>query len=35
MEMAVEMPEIRFATVSHVSGMETIEKARNTGWLVE
>jgi quinol monooxygenase YgiN len=27
-EMAVEPPEIRFATVAHVSGLETIEKAR-------
>ena len=27
-EMAVEKPEIRFETVSHVTGMETIEKAR-------
>jgi quinol monooxygenase YgiN len=35
MEMGVEMPEIRFATVSQVTGMETIEKARNAGWKVE
>jgi quinol monooxygenase YgiN len=28
LDMAVEMPEIRFETVSHVTGMETIEKAR-------
>jgi len=27
-EMAVEKPEIRFETVSQVTGMETIEKAR-------
>jgi quinol monooxygenase YgiN len=27
-EMAVEKPEIRFETVSHVTGIETIEKAR-------
>ena len=27
-EMAVEKPEIRFETVSHVTGMETIERAR-------
>jgi quinol monooxygenase YgiN len=27
-EMAVEKPEIRFETVSHVTGMETIEKVR-------
>lgn len=35
MEMGVEMPEIRFETVSHVTGMETIEKARNAGWIAE
>lgn len=34
-EMAVEMPEIRFSTVSRVTGMETIEKARNPGWILE
>jgi quinol monooxygenase YgiN len=28
MEMAIEKPEIRFETVSQVTGMETIEKAR-------
>jgi quinol monooxygenase YgiN len=28
MEMAVEKPEIRFETVSQVTGMETIEKVR-------
>ena len=28
MEMAMEKPEIRFETVSHVTGMETIEQAR-------
>jgi len=27
-EMAIEKPEVRFETVSHVTGMETIEKAR-------
>jgi quinol monooxygenase YgiN len=27
-EMSVEKPELRFETVSHVTGMETIEKAR-------
>ena len=30
-EMAVEKPEIRFETVSSVTGMETIEKARRGG----
>jgi quinol monooxygenase YgiN len=30
-EMAVETPEIRFETVSGVTGMETIEKARHVG----
>jgi quinol monooxygenase YgiN len=29
-EMAVEKPEIRFETVSSVTGMETIEKARSS-----
>ena len=29
MEMAVEMPEIRFASVIKVTGMEAIEKARS------
>jgi quinol monooxygenase YgiN len=28
-EMAVEPPEIRFDTIAHTSGVETIEKARN------
>ncbi len=28
-EMAVEMPEIRFEVISQVTGIETIEKARN------
>jgi quinol monooxygenase YgiN len=28
MDMAVEIPEVRFETVSHVTGMETIEKAK-------
>ena len=32
MEMAVEMPEIRFASVLQVTGMESIEKARTGGW---
>ena len=31
MEMAVEKPEIRFETVSNVTGMETIEQARSGG----
>jgi quinol monooxygenase YgiN len=30
-EMAVEKPEIRFETVSSVTGMETIERARTGG----
>jgi quinol monooxygenase YgiN len=29
-EMAVELPEIRFDEISRSSGVETIEKARNT-----
>ena len=28
-EMALEPPEIRFNTISHSTGVETIEKARN------
>jgi quinol monooxygenase YgiN len=28
-EMATEPPEIRFDTIAHSSGIETIEKARN------
>ena len=28
-EMALEPPEIRFHTISHSTGVETIEKARN------
>lgn len=28
-EMAVEPPEVRFDTITHTSGMETIEAARN------
>ena len=30
-EMAKGPPEIRFSTISHSSGVETIEKARNRG----
>ena len=30
-EMATEQPEVRFMAVSQVTGMETIEKARNGG----
>ncbi len=28
-EMAAELPDIRFDTIAHSSGVETIEKARN------
>jgi hypothetical protein len=28
MEMAIEQPEIRFDTIAHSTGIETIEKAR-------
>ncbi len=34
-DMGVEMPDIRYETVSNVTGIEAIEKARNGDWVVD